>query len=78
MLDSNHVSLTTTTYEFAEDVITVAESSDLQVVLLNADKSIDVEARSTQKLKLIGKTEKGSIIKASTLDDAVEAADPST
>lgn len=53
MLDSTRATLTTVTYEFANDVITSAESTDNQVIILNADKSIDLQAKARYPLKYI-------------------------
>jgi len=43
MFDSTKMSLTTSTYEFINDVITSAHSSDKQDIFLNADKNIDLQ-----------------------------------
>lgn len=46
MLDSTRAALTTTTYEFANDVVTSADSVDSQILILNADKSVDLQAKA--------------------------------
>ena len=47
MFDSTQVSMTTTTYEFANDMITSAESLDKQIIYLNGNRAIDMLAKAT-------------------------------
>lgn len=46
MFDSGKASITTTIYEFANDAISSAESTETQVVFLHGDKAIDMQAYS--------------------------------
>ena len=46
MFDSGKSSITTTIYEFANDAISSAESTETQVVFLLGDKAIDMQANS--------------------------------
>lgn len=40
------MSTTVTNFEFANDVVTSAESTDSQFVILNADKKVDIHAKA--------------------------------
>ncbi|XP_067931798.1 microsomal triglyceride transfer protein large subunit-like [Watersipora subatra] len=74
--DSSQLSITSTTFEFANDIITYAEAVDKQVVFLNGDRAVDMVAKARQVLKLGDVTKGATTVQAGGVEEAVEAVDP--